>query len=183
MRRSFALFMGVLLLLATQRGSGAVETKDRLEPIRKAAVTFYGELRKERIEGLPNQSQLQRLAPLITPELHALLVRAAAEQARQMKEHPDDKPDWIEGDLFGSLFEGIKDWALGEVKSPAGGDGATVEVKLRYTEPGQAPVEWSDTLVWTNRDGKWLLDDIRMGGKWAFGGGGTLRQRLAVKGE
>ncbi len=157
--------------------SAAVQTKDALEPLRSAGSTFYAELRKERISGLPSVAQMERLGSLITPELRSIIELARREQARQVEQHPDDKPDWIEGDLFSSLFEGVSEWKLGVTAAPKGSD-ATVAIKLTYNEAGLEAAEWTDTLVFRNRAGAWLVDDIRMGGDWEFNSGETLRRRL-----
>ena len=168
-----------LACLAQQPGT---KPPDPFASVRAAAITFYTELRSEEIRGLPSEPQLKRLAPLLTPELNSLIVRARAEQQRQIKEYPDEKPNWIEGDLFGSMFEGVKQWELGSAFSAPEVD-ATVKVNLTYTEPNQKPVNWTDTLVFKERKKKWLLDDIRMGGDWAFKSGDSLRSRLPGGGK
>ncbi|MES2593818.1 MAG: hypothetical protein V4662_00700 [Verrucomicrobiota bacterium] len=150
---------------------------DRLAPLREAAEHFCTTIRAEPIQGLPSEPQLQKLAPIITPGLHAAMVKARAEQQEQIKKYPDDKPNWIEGDLFGSLFEGVTQWELGSVFFAPGVDG-TVKVNLTYTEGSQPPTKWTDTLVFKQRGEKWLLDDIRMGGEWAFKSADSLRGRL-----
>lgn len=142
-----------------------------------AAKSFCIALRSEPVEGLPSVAQLQRLSPLITKELGSLIERARSRQQEQIRKHPDDKPDWIEGDLFSSLFEGVTTWELGSAFTAPEVD-ATVKVKQTYTEKDQKPVTWTDTLIFKQRDQKWLLDDIRMGGDWAFKAGQTLRGRL-----
>ena len=171
------LFAPLCMLSCCLSAPAAVQTKDALEPLRSAAATFCGELRKERISGLPSPAQLERFTPLITPELRSIIELARREQNRQMEQHPDEKPDWIEGDLFSSLFEGVTEWKLGAAAAPKGAD-ATVAVKLTHNEPGQQAAEWTDTLVFRNRAGAWLVDDIRMGGDWEFHSGETLRRRL-----
>jgi hypothetical protein len=145
--------------------------------IRAAAQSFCTELRREPIRGLPTAAQLQRLSSCLTPELVAIFERARFLQQEQMKRHPEDKPHWIEGDLFSSLFEGVSSWTLEEVFSAPTVD-ATVQVQQTYSEPNPEPVTWTDTLVFKKREQKWLLDDIRMGGDWAFKSGSSLRDQL-----
>lgn len=171
------LAFSLWLLCPSLSLSGATQSKDRLEELKSAAATFCNELRRERISGLPSTTQMERLAPLMTAELGAIIEFARVEQDRQMRTHPDEKPDWIEGDLFSSLFEGVSKWTIREAVSPKGAD-ATVSLRLTYSEAGQDAVEWTDTLVLKNRSGKWLVDDIRMGGDWDFHSGETLRGRL-----
>ncbi len=144
------------------------------DAIRAAAAAFCAELRREPIRGLPDDAQLQRLSPHLTPEIVSLFQRARVLQQESIRKHPDEKPYWIEGDLFSSLFEGVTSWELGEVFSAPTVD-ATVKVRQTYTEPGQEPVTWTDTLVFKQRDRRWLLDNILMGGDWAFKSGSSLR--------
>ena len=173
------LFVGAFIpvFLASAAFSAEPKTDDRLAPLREAATSVCTAIRSEVIHGLPAEAVLKRLQPLLTPELHALIVKARVEQQRQMQKYPDEKPDWIEGDLFGSLFEGVTKWELGSAFSAPEVD-ATVKVKLTYVEGTQPPVNWTDTLVFKQREGKWLLNDIRMGGEWAFKAGDSLRGRL-----
>ncbi len=145
--------------------------------ISAAAHAFSTELRREPTRGLPTPEQMQRLSPHLTPELASLLKRAAVVQAQQIRRHPDEKPDWIEGDLFSSLYEGVSTWKLGEVFSAPTVE-ATVQVIQTYSEPTAEPVTWTDTLVLIKRGQQWLLDDIRMGGDWEFQTGATLRGQL-----
>ncbi|MCB1211650.1 MAG: hypothetical protein KDK97_20165 [Verrucomicrobiales bacterium] len=145
--------------------------------IRESAAAFCTEVRRERIEGLPTPEQLQRLSSLITPELHSVIERARTLQQEQIRTQPDEKPDWIEGDLFSSLFEGVSTWGLGEVFTAPTVD-ATVKVDQTHAESQQDPVSWTDTLVFKRRGKRWLLNDIMMGGNSEFNADTTLRSRL-----
>ncbi len=167
----------LVLTLAYAAFTAGRSSDDRLAPLNDAAKHFCTLIRAEPIHGLPSEDQLKKLSSLITPGLHAAMVKARAEQQEQIKKHPDEKPNWIEGDLFGSLFEGVTQWELGSAFAAPGVDG-TVKVNLTYTEGTQPPVKWTDTLVFKQREEKWLLDDIRMGGEWAFKSGDSLRGRL-----
>ncbi len=148
-------------------------TRER-EAIRNAASRFITELRKERVEGLPTVEQMRRLSPLVMPELTYLIERARGYREEQVRKYPDEKPYWIEGDLFSSSFEGVTSWQLGEIFSAPTVD-ATVQVKQTYTEPGREPVIWTDTLFFKQNDGRWRLNDIRMDAKWEFKSGPSLR--------
>ncbi len=145
------------------------------EAIQKAATVFSTELRKERVEGIPTVEQMKRLAPLMTPELGDAIERARFIQQEQQRTEPDEKPDWIEGDLFSSSFEGVTEWKLGEIVI---GPYATAKVAQTYRDPGQEPVTWTDRLVFRERDQRWLLDDVLMGGEWEFKSGSSLRAAL-----
>jgi hypothetical protein len=166
------------LTLAEENAARARES----EEIRDAATAFCTELRRERVEGLPSVGQMKRLAPLVTPELNDLIERARALQEEQIRKYPDEKPSWIEGDLFSSSFEGVSDWKTGEVLNAPMAD-ATVKVSQSYRDPGEKPVLWTDTLVFRKRGQGWLLDDILMGGEWAFKSGASLRSTLPGGGK
>lgn len=171
------LILTLASILAPAIAENANPTDKESTDIKIAAATLCTEVRRERIEGLPTPEQLQRLSPLITPELRAIFERARTLQAEQIRKQPDEKPDWIEGDLFSSLFEGVSTWALSEVFTAPTVD-ATVKVNQTYNEPNQKPVTWTDRLVFKLQGKHWLLNDILMGGKWDFSAGKTLRSRL-----
>ena len=155
---------------------------DQRAAILAAATAFCTELHREPISGLPSDAQLQRLSPLFTPEIVALIKRAHILQQEQIRKHPGEKPYWVEGDLFSSCFEGVTSWKLGEVFSAPTVD-TTVKVTLSYRGQDQKPVTWTDILVFKQRDQHWQLDDIRMGGEWAFKSGSSLRSILPGGGK
>ena len=144
----------------------------------QAANTFYREVRRERMEGLPSVAQLKRLRPYLSTDLAHGFEQASAKQKAYLRQHPEDKGPWVEGDLFSSLFEGVTAWKLGQVQVQ--GRKAEVPVHLSYREEKGKPVEWQDTLVLVQTPDGWRVDDIRMGGDWTFKAGGqSLRQTLS----
>jgi hypothetical protein len=147
-----------------------------------AAERFYTELRKEPVYGIPSEDQMQRLGSLITPELRTIFERARVLQEEQIRNYPDEKPRWIEGDLFSSSFEGATSWELGEAFHAPSAE-ATVKVNQTYSESNEDIVSWTDTFVFRQEEGAWLLDDIRMGGEWAFKSGASLRGMLPGGGK
>lgn len=148
------------------------------ESLQAAATAFCTQLRKESISGIPTAEQWDRgLGSLVTPELRSVLDWALHWQKEQIQKHPDEKPDWIEGDLFGSYYEGVTAWDVGEVDITSGVD-PTVRIHNTYAMSGEDPVTWFDTLVFKMRDGRWLVDDIRMGTYWDYASGSSLRSGL-----
>jgi hypothetical protein len=142
------------------------------------ARSFYEAVRAEPIHGLPTPTQLDRIRPYIGSALAESFTRAAAEQARFIRENPDEKPPWIEGDLFGSLYEGVSRWTLAGTEEHGGN--ATTMVSLTFEGDGQKTA-WTDTLVLEKQVGGWKVTDIRMGGDWAFqAGSSTLTRTLAI---
>lgn len=153
--------------------AGAVQAAET-DPAR-AAQHFYDTLRAQRVEGLPKDKVLDDLVPLMTPELVQLIQEAARIQAVFIKNNPDEKPPWIEGDLFGSLFEGAQQHTIGNALAKEGW--AEVPVTMVYSSGGES-VRWTDTLILRRSPQGWLVDDVRYGGDWPFAAKGTLVEAL-----
>ena len=143
-----------------------------------AARIFYSELRRFEVTGLPTGESWPVLAPMMSDELVAALERARAEQDDFIKKFPDEKPPWIEGDLFSSLFEGPKTFTVQAAKVT--GDRAEVPVQCVRTEGGDT-AKWSDTLVLIKGEKGWVIDDVRYDGEWDFANTGTLKEALAAE--
>jgi hypothetical protein len=141
-----------------------------------AARFFLSEVRRFQVTGLPDGEAWETLSPCLSAPLRALMEAAKREQLEFMKKFPDEKPPWIEGDFFSSLFEGPHRFqVLGtEVK----GDRANVRVEQERTEGGDT-VKWTDTLLLVKTPEGWRVDDMRYGGSWDFANTGTLRDALA----
>lgn len=92
-----------------------------------------------------------------------------------IREHPDEKPPWADGDLFTSLFEGAQSFRLG--RPTAHGDRTEIPVHLVYRNGGST-TRWSDVLVMVRNRNRWLVWDIRLKGQWAFKSGDSLRTVL-----
>lgn len=163
-----------LLLLATgipceaapKRASGAPEF----------AARFYRTYLTLKVEGLPDAGQARRLAPLLSPELRQFFAAARRKQARAEKEHPDEKPPWVEGDLFSSLFERAESFRVGPARIRGRTADVTVYLANRSARP---PVHWHDTLILTRGASGWRVSDIRYHGTWQFKPGSSLRSVLA----
>lgn len=141
-----------------------------------AAKEFYTELHEHKVSGLPQKEDWLALQPRVTAELATAILGAQAEQADFIKKNPDEKPPWIEGDLFSSLFEGPQKFTIGQAKVT--GNLAEVPVTCTHTEGGDTS-KWTDTLVLRKTAAGWQLDDVRYGGTWDFASTGTLKQSLA----
>lgn len=142
----------------------------------KAAREFYDELKIRKVDGLPQGDAWSALTPLMTESLVKAFQVAHKEQAEFIQQQPDEKPPWIEGDLFSSLFEGPQQFAVGKAK--VAGDTASIPVTFTRIE-GAETVKWTDTLKLRQMRKVWLVDDVIYQGEWAFGNKGTLRDALA----
>ena len=161
----------VLLLGCSQ----SVTAQASLSSPTQAADKFYRTYLKLSIRGLPNDKQMEVLSPLITPDLKVLFEAARKTQMKFIQEHPDEKPPWVEGDLFTSLFEGAQTFRIG--RPTVRGDLTEVPVQLTYREGGST-TRWSDVLILVRRGKRWLVRDIELKGDWAFKNGGSLRSIL-----
>jgi hypothetical protein len=67
---------------------------------------FYQKVQQMRPSGLPSREEQRDLAPYLTVELQRSMDDARSYQEEFASEHPDEKPPFVDGSLFTSLFEG-----------------------------------------------------------------------------
>ena len=173
-----AIVASLLFGCAVASDSSAVRPVDPDSP--EATVkAFYEICIEERVTGLPTESQFEQLRPLVSDHLYGLLADARMEQVEFAKENPYEKPPWIEGDLFSSLFEGPTGFSTGEVA--VDGKRATVRVDFVDDSPGmETPFRWSDDVeLVLNADGDWVIDDVVYRGEWDFASKGRLSDALS----
>lgn len=161
-------------------GVQAVDPAESSKDPETAARVFYTELRRLGVSGLPEESAWEKLRGFCSESLGAALDRAVKEQAEFMRKFPDEKPPWIEGDLFSSLFEGPRQFSVGKAKVQ--GEMAEVPVECSYTEGGET-TKWTDVLILSKSGEAWLIDDVRYGGEWDFANSGTLKEALEPEEE
>ena len=139
------------------------------------AQDFLKTYKNLKFEGLPNKSQLKKLAPHMSNGLQSAIKGAQAVQAHCMKKFPDEKPMWIEGDMFSSNFEGFTSFKV------ASSDRAKAVIEFEYIENGQK-VAWKDELVFVAEKGKLVIDDVRYGRTEGFtsGFGQSLKKSLTA---
>jgi hypothetical protein len=131
------------------------------------------------LTGIPDESRLAQLAPLLTPELRDLFRVALSEQKRCENKFPDDKPPWIEGDIFSSSFEGFTSFRTAASRPAT--QGRQVTLSFVYAE-GKDRVKWTDTLVLRNEGGRWRVDDVYYRAHFAFGSGFGSSLKSSLKG-
>jgi len=145
------------------------------EPGPQAAVQAFYELRMSQLPngGAPDAPALKLIAGMLTPRLHCLLKTAHRYDEAFLATQPGDKPPFVEGDLWSSLFEGPT-----RVKAqPArlGRDLAWVPVRMFFDDGGRTDATgWTDTVLLARIDGRWLIADVDYGGNFAFGNAGRL---------
>ncbi len=171
----------VVILLTScgfARIASAVKAEDPDSP--EAIVSaFYEICIEEKVTGLPTEAQFEELGPLLSESLHSLLADARMEQAEFSRENPYEKPPWVEGDLFSSLFEGPTRFTA--EKAVIEGKRATVTVSFVDDSPGnEKPFTWKDDVMLVrNSDGSWRIDDVVYRGNWDFASKGKLSDALS----
>lgn len=161
----------LLLLSLVQANSAATLPKN-------IAAQFYRTCHKLKISGLPSAKQAKLLAPYLNPDLQQLIQAARQKQAKFIKEHPDEKPPWIEGDLFSSSFEGSHGFRVGTPVVQE--DRAEVPIHLFYRD-GKKLIRWTDTLVLTRTGKGWVVSDLLYKATWDFKPGTSLRGVLQAE--
>ena len=126
--------------------------------------------------GLPQRADMAAYDAFLCPSLAQAIRAAQARQEQARAERPGDKPPFVEGDLFSSLFEGPDDFAVRD--SELQGDRARVVVAMGAGS-GDKATRWKDTLELRLDDGIWCLEDVEYGGDWAFANKGRLGAVLA----
>lgn len=173
MRKAIQLSALLTLAISCPR----VEAEDsKASDAKTVADRFYKAYFKLDLQGLPTEEQMKELASMLSSELNTLLVKARREQEKSIKENPGEKPPWIEGNLFGSLFEGMHSFTLGTpVMSD---DKASFPVTLEYRE-GTKSIRWIDVISLENVNGEWKVWDIFFTGPWDFKQGASLRTAIS----
>jgi hypothetical protein len=127
--------------------------------------------------GLPTGPTWETLEPLLSADFALVIRRAQEVQARFRREFPEDKPPWIEGDFFSSLFEGPTGFTVGKPALEGAGTRARVPVAMEHAADGTT-TRWTDTFLLVRERGAWRLDDVEFGGTWDFAARGSLKDAL-----
>lgn len=126
--------------------------------------------------GLPQRADMGAYDAFLCPSLAQAVRAAQVRQEVAKAERPDEKPPYVEGDLFSSLFEGPDEFEAAD--SIVEGDRARVEIAMSAGRGDQAR-RWKDTVELRLDDGIWCLDDVAYGGDWPFANKGRLSTLLA----
>ncbi len=145
MTRSLLLMVTVGLCLATPPAAGPETT----------LAEFYQRYQTMKLSGLPGAKDTQQLAPWLSGSLRQLMAKARAEQARCIKAFKDEKPPWIEGDLFTSNFEGFTTFRVNSADARS----TRLTLEFAYVAKGQT-FAWRDDVEMVREGGAWKLNDI-----------------------
>ncbi|HZP11709.1 MAG TPA: DUF3828 domain-containing protein [Nevskiaceae bacterium] len=160
-----------VLLLAL---SACAQKNDSPDAVARRFYDFY--LSQQMNNGLPTIEQCRQMTPLLSRAMQDAIGKARREQDKFAMEHPGEKPPFVDGDLFTSLFEGATSYQIGKVDTD--NSHADVLVVLKYADPKGHDVEWTDRLVLVQENDHWVVEDLEYGGNWDFANHGTLRQSL-----
>jgi hypothetical protein len=132
---------------------------------------FYDKYLQLKIRGLPDKDQAYDLSRYFTAQIYNLFKVDLKKQAEFIKKHPDEKPPWIEGDIFTSLFEGATSFRMGKIR--VRGAAREVDVKFEYSK-GAEKSKWTDTVILQKVGKRWRISNIIFKGKWQFKSGSSL---------
>ena len=179
---------------APSRTPAAVDCPDGGTP-EGIVACFYSEVIALRPAGLPSAAQQRRLAPYLSRRLVDLRDAARDHQADFARRFPDEKPPFVGGSLFVSLFEGANRFEVlrseaartlaregggaGEVLAQADG-GTRVVVRFWYEE-GVDP--WEDSAVVVRDGDRIVIDELVFSGAGDFNPPGKLSEILASREE
>ena len=145
---------------------------------RAAVDAFYTTYLDVHPAGLPDGEALERLKPLLSRRLHALIMDALQYRDAYIASHSaDEKPPFVDGDHFTSLFEGPKSFEVGRAVAEPNG---SWNVRVRFSHDS---VRWEDAVVVVQEDGRYVIDDVLFSGAGEFNPSGRLSERLTWREE
>ncbi|HTT07659.1 MAG TPA: DUF3828 domain-containing protein [Gammaproteobacteria bacterium] len=138
-----------------------------------AVVTrFYDKYLERRWIGLPSIKDQKEISPYLSRELSKLLNDARRYEQDYKRKRPDEKPPFVDGCLFASLFEGPQAFKIAQITAIPGG-GWQVTVAFSYEDQ-----KWRDIVV-VKREGKrYVIDDVLLSGAGPFNPPGRLSETL-----
>ena len=150
--------------------------KSAAEPSASDVVRqFYAATIAGKVSGAPTTEQFTTLTPFLSDTLRSLLAAARQLSDAEAAKSPDEKPPFVEGDLFSSLFEGPTSVEVSADSARGGQRVASVRMTSNGANP---PVTWVDRAVLVRQRDRYVIDDIEYGGQWDFANKGTLRASL-----
>jgi hypothetical protein len=120
---------------------------------------------------------LAALAPYLSDTLRSLLTAARRRSESDIARAPDEKPSFMEGDVFSSLFDGPNE---AEVIGDSA-RGPTRVATVRRTYHGATPaITWTDRVILVMQNGRYVIDDVELWREWDFATKGALKSSLAA---
>ncbi len=147
----------------------------------KATVeNFYNLYLKTHPSGLPTKEQERTMAPYLSDRLLGLIDKARSYQEAFKQKYPEDKPPWIEGCLFASLFEGPTRFKVTNIAANPDGT-STVKVHFWYEASGGQKYDWEDAVIVRRETKGFVIDDFVMSGAGPFNPARRLSEELTYR--
>lgn len=147
---------------------------------RRPVEDFYRLYLKTKPIGLPTQEQQQAMAPYLSMRLLGLIDEARSYQETFKRQNSDEKPPWVDGCLFASLFEGPTRFKVSNVVANSDGT-STVKVHFWHeTSDGQIS-DWEDAVMVRKEGERFVIDDFLMSGAGPFNPPGRLSEDLKYR--
>ena len=143
---------------------------------------FYRLYLKTHPIGLPTQEQEQVMAPYLSGRLLGLIDEARSYQETFKRQYPDDKPPWIEGCLFASLFEGPTRFKVSNIVANSDGT-SIVKVHFWYETSDGQKFDWEDSVIVRREAKRFVIDDFVMSGAGPFNPARRLSEELKYRTE
>jgi len=150
----------------------------------QVANEFYATLLQSNIRGLPTERDEKSINALLTFELRSTIAKAKRVQKKFIAESKKKgeilKAPWSDGNLFGSNYEGMTSFSLGQPQ--ISDEIVSIPVYLEYItgKDGEEPVIWIDILVLKKTGEGWKVHDLFFCAPWDFGYRGNLRGILSA---
>jgi hypothetical protein len=144
----------------------------------QAVLAFYDKIIPIKEGGIPPQSTIDQLAPLLSRSFTTALRAGLAAEARHAQRVQNAEPPLVEGALFYSLFEGAD--RVKAVTPDRQTVGNAFLVSLEYGDPKDPMqfTQWQDRVYVSRERGRWVVDDLELLGGWPFGRRGRLTSIL-----
>jgi hypothetical protein len=180
------------LILSTLSMSPPAAASDSEGAASSVVRDFYAAYSKvHRPGGLPTPEELRQLEPFLSAGLRLLIMEAREYSARYQRQHPDEKPPFVDGDYFCSNFEGFSRFEVAGVDKKR--SGYRVVVRFEYDSLPDADgaaeglkkpkdvVRWEDTVLVVDSSGRSTIDDVEYHAPWPFANHGRLSQTLRAR--
>lgn len=159
------------------------QSKETIEKER-VITELYKKIKGFTGEGIPKDNEIDSITPFLSTQLVNLFC-IAWEKELQYESSLDVTPPLIEGNMFTSSFEGYtsihKIWkdTIGENRFYV--EFEDLDTRNNYGKnDGKEPKSffWVDRIIMKKEDNNWVVDDIELLNKAAFGIRGSIRDIL-----
>ncbi len=141
---------------------------------------FYDWRIKTAFTGVPDAVTLKMADQFLSAELTCLLGVARNYRDLYAKHFPTDKPPFVEGDMFTSLFEGANRYRVESVRVNKVQARAQVQLHFYFDQNKNKDTKgWRDTVLLEQKNQHWRITDVHYNAHFNFGNSGSLRKNLS----